>query len=120
MYDESSGVPSLAARAAVEAGGECAGEKPCWKRSKSAFVYRDRGLRQEGVDRIKLQSDGARFIIASPRDLPRPVSSEQLFSQDTRVTAQLVNSEGFCWEASYAPEEDVRKNLPAVFRARKR
>jgi hypothetical protein len=102
-----------------ESGGGCAGEKPCWRRSKNAFVYRDRGLRQEGVDRIRLRSDGARFIIASPRDLPRPVSSEQLFAQDKRVIAQLVNSGGFCWEAVYAPE-NVRKNLPAVYRARKR
>jgi hypothetical protein len=119
VYDESGGMPSLAARAAVEPGGECAGEKPCWRRSKNAFVYRDRGLRQEGVDRIRLRSDGARFIIASPRDLPRPVSSEQLFRQDTRVIAQLVNSGGSCWEAVYTPE-NVRKNLPAVYRARKR
>ena len=77
--------------------------------------FRDRSLTQEGVERINLKGNGLLFKVTGVKSLPRPANSEQFFLQDTQVTVQAVNSEGFCWEAVY---ENPRRNLPHVYRAK--
>lgn len=115
VYDEWRGVPALAARAAVEPGGICERERPCWRKRSNKTQFKDRSLTQEGVEQIDLRTNGLLFKVTGSKGLPMPVNSEQFFLQDTQVTVQAVNSEGFCWEAVY---ENPRRNLPHVYRAK--
>jgi hypothetical protein len=46
--------------------------------------------------------------------LPPPVGTGEFFSQDPALTAQLVNSAGFCWEATYSAP--AQRNQSGIFK----
>jgi cysteine-rich repeat protein len=102
VYDESAGVPTVAFRATVPAGGTC-GTKPCWKAGTS-LRYDDRAAAAGGIRKLvlrpgvqgqaRIQVKGKGEVLVLP-GLP--------LAQAPRVTVQLRSGTGACWGASYAP-----------------
>ena len=119
VYDEVDDVPVLRAHTAVPAGGICPLNVPCWREKERKTIYKDIGHRQEGVEKIILKESRIIFKVTGFRGLPRPVDFVSFFNQDSTVTAQVVNSDGFCWEATFE-REHVGRNMPHVYRASKR
>ncbi len=107
VYDRSGGNPALVMVATAPAGGTC-GSRPCWKAFSQGFKYKNKDGSAEGVRSIMLkggQGGTAKLQMKGkdePLDLPAPVGAEQFLAQDPAVTAQLVNSIGSCWEATYS------------------
>ena len=106
VYDRSGGVASLAMAATIPAGGTC-GTRPCWKAISSGYKYKNGTSGGDGVRSVLLKGSSAgnaKLQIKAKGDalpLPTPVGAP-FFHQDPSVTAQLVNSAGFCWEATYS------------------
>ena len=99
LYD---GTSDLISHASAPAGGTCnaASPRPCWRESSTGFKYADRDLTPNGVQtlllkageagksRITLKGRGAALDVPPlPATLP--------------VRAQLLNSDGVCWEAQF-------------------
>jgi hypothetical protein len=105
IYDRSGGVPTLQV-ASAPAGGTC-GNAPCWKALARGFRYKNRDGSDDGVQSILLkagQSNRAKFLVkgkGAKLDMAAPIGA-QLLAQDPAVTVQLVNSLGFCWEATFS------------------
>ena len=106
VYDES-GPPALISRALVPAGGICrqlrgyyTPTRPCWGGS-DGYKYRDVARSPEGLLSIRLESGGvgqSQVIVKGGKallDLPA-------FPLNLPVRAQLQNSDGECWEATYS------------------
>jgi glucose/arabinose dehydrogenase len=86
----------------VGAGGTC-GTNPCWVQTAAGFRYRDRGGAQDGIRTITLRSgddDGEPRIVVRGRGVGLDMPPGFPIAQPVR--AQLVNSAGFCWEATYS------------------
>lgn len=122
VYDSSSGVDTLAMRATAIAGGVCAG-RPCWAETGPGFRYRNPNRTPNGLQTVVLKSGaaGQSAVIVKGRgdnlELPGPINLSQYFSNDPRVTVQLLRSDGGkCWEARYlAP---AIRNTGEQFRAK--
>jgi hypothetical protein len=106
VYDAAGGVSALVIPATVLAGGVCAG-KPCWKATKTGFVFNDKDLKFGGVAQIMLKAGdaGKASIVVKAKgvnlEVPSPVNGT-LLAQAPTVVAQVKNSEGVCWEARYS------------------
>lgn len=111
IYDHADGgaTPQLAMTATVQPGGTCSGGVPCWTRFGDSALrrlrYRDRDA--DGLRKLVLKpssSGRAKAIFVGRGNrvpgLPAPVGGG-MFNQNDRVRAQLVSSEGKCWEAEY-------------------
>ncbi|HYC56061.1 MAG TPA: penicillin acylase family protein [Candidatus Binatia bacterium] len=106
---------TLLSQATIEAGGNCGG-RPCWRPSSRGFRYVDRsgaagGITrmslisgEEGTSRLQIAGDGAG--VAAPA---LPLAQERL-----PLTAQLLNTEGRCWQSRYP---DLRRNRDGVLSA---
>ena len=108
VYDESGGTPSLRLRATVPPGGLCAGNA-CWKASSTrGFKYRDRNGTAGGVQSMVLTAgtDGKARISWKAKGTGLLMPSFPL-NEDPRVTVQLKNSAGTCWEAVYSAPATV-------------
>jgi hypothetical protein len=117
VYDESEDAGRLAGSATTHTKGICQ-NRSCWKeRGRGGFRYSDTTLSPDGIAGVLLSRDRISVAIENRRRLPQPVSAAELFAQDSDVTVQLVNTDGHCWEASYAPTNVIR-NLPHVYRAK--
>ena len=119
LYDESGPSPTLVMEILLPAHGDCrknyAGlEKPCWSKTRR-LKYADPFYTPDGVNsvllqpsqfqktRIKLKGKGSRLPIEGlPFGLP--------------VRAQLQNTAGDCWEATYGTP---RKNDSTTFKAKR-
>ena len=117
VYDESAGVPSAVMTLTAPPGGTCAG-KPCWAAKKTGFLYKDKGLANDGLMQLQLTSGAAgkaKIVLkAKGERLPIPIpDAARLFAQDTAVIVQLVNSSGRCWEADFS--EPAKKNDATQF-----
>jgi hypothetical protein len=103
VFDFAAGVPSLVWSVEIPPGGTCAG-RPCWKETDIDFVYKDRDMARRGVRRIRLRPGGdgqaLNTVFAKRANLVPP---NLPLGQDGFVVAQLVNSLGVCWQASYSP-----------------
>lgn len=120
IYDRSGGVAELVQTAAVPGGGTC-GSAPCWKPLSSGYRYRNRAASDGGVqkvllkagfvDKAKLQVKGKGLKLEMP-----PAIGSQYLAQDPAVTVQLVNSVGFCWQATYSAP--AQRNQPGMFEDR--
>jgi hypothetical protein len=108
-YDSSDG---LIMEDLVGAGGTC-GNNPCWVQTATGFRFRDRGGAQDGIRNITLKSgdvDGEPRIVVRGRGVGLDMPPSFPIAQPIR--AQLVNSDGFCWEATYsAPPLDNGNGL---------
>ncbi len=111
IYDESAGEPLLASSAQVAAQGVC-GRHPCWRaRGSQSFTYFDSRGTSDGVTRISLKRGAhgdAKIVLRGKGDALTLPSLP--FAPYAAVRAQLVNSDGECWEAVYtapAPRNTV-------------
>jgi hypothetical protein len=114
LYD---GTGALASSVAVPAGGLCDG-KPCWKENRRGFKYRTRGVSESGT-KTKLQitlgsgdAGKAKVIVNGKGGVP-PVPRLPIAMP---VIAQLVSSDGPCWEATFSSPEN--KNQPDQFKGK--
>jgi hypothetical protein len=119
VYDRSAGVATLAQVATAPGGGVCAGVN-CWKRLSRGFRYKNLLASDDGVRMLLLkegQNDRAKLLLKGKGPnlaLPAPFSGQEILDQDPSVTVQLVNTAGFCWEATYAAP--AQSNHPDLFR----
>jgi hypothetical protein len=97
VYD---GTASLIADAFVPAGGTCGG-KACWSPTGQGFRYKNRDRTPEGITSVMLKAgaDGAAKIVLKGKGRNLTMPSIMPLSQPVR--AQLLNSDGVCWEATY-------------------
>lgn len=107
IYDSVAGVPGLVQSASVPPGGTCAGV-PCWKPLSRGFKYKNLSGTPDGLTQVLLkegQEGRAKFIVkgkGAELAFPTPLSLAQHRAQDPAVTVQLVNSVGFCWDATFS------------------
>ena len=101
VYDETSGAPSLVLAASVPPGGTCDG-RACWQETTRGFKYADQAGTRDGVVRLVLQQglEGRANLALEARgdDVAMPALP---LAQDSKVTVQLANDGGVCWEARY-------------------
>ncbi len=102
IYTESGGVPALASRADIPAGGTCAG-KPCWKGRGSGYLYKDKDTTPHGVKTVVLREgvDGRGRIVVKGKGSLLPMPGLPL-PQSPRVIVQLVNTAGGCWTSEFS------------------
>ncbi len=103
IYDESAGTPSLVLSATAPAAATCP-TKPCWKvTGTTGFKYTDARLTNGGLRSLTLKAGaaGAAKITVKGKSVNLGMPALPL-AQDTTVIAQLVNSDGACWEATYS------------------
>ena len=113
VYGTTASVPYLATQLHVPAGGNCAGI-PCWVSTDANGVrYRDPAAAADGVvalrartgaagrAKVRLQARGTALPI------PVPANAASLIAADPQVTAQLVNADGSCWEATYSAAQST-------------
>ena len=124
FYDEDGVQTHQPTRLEVSAAsGNCAFS--CWRALADTvnrgYVYRDIERFQDGVFKVLIKSGkpGADKIIVvskgSTVPVPVAVSPTAMMHQNSNMTVQLVNSEGFCWEAVYTPA-GAKKNDPIIYR----
>jgi endoglycosylceramidase len=101
VYDESAGVPRLVLGTTIPPGGLC-GKHACWRATGTGFRYLDPAAATDGIrkvvlkagatgkSKIQVRGEGARLGLPA---LP--------LAQDPKVTVQLRNDAGTCWEATY-------------------
>ena len=112
-------MPSLLFGAVVRAGGTCKG-KDCWKAIGGGYKYVDPDVTSDGIKKIIMKGNAttagkAKFIVIGKKDaLPFPPAMLPM-DQDTKVTAQMSNSDGFCWDADHSTNI---KNDPELFKAK--
>jgi hypothetical protein len=104
LYDESQPSPALVASAQVAAQGLC-GRRPCWRAvGTQGFTYVDGRGTSDGVVRIQLKrgprGEGRIVVRAKGPALSLPALPITPYGG---IRAQLVNSDGECWEATYDP-----------------
>jgi hypothetical protein len=122
LYDSSGLVAQQVFSAQVPPGGACR-ERDCWKVTPSGFRFDDRDGLNDGTRRISLRGDipGRGHVTFEARGdnlvLPAPAAPSRMFNQDELVTAQLINSDGACWQTAFAPA-DAKTNSATFFRAR--
>jgi hypothetical protein len=115
VYEEFGGSPLLIMSAAAPAGGICGGGRSCWSTASRGFRYRDTNLAPDGLLKLVLKAggNGQSRVIAIGRGLDLRVPGMPL-SQDPKVTVQLVNGDGTCWEARYG--SPAGRNTDAQFK----
>jgi len=115
LYDESIGFAPLRYAAVTPVGGSCDG-KPCWKALRAGFRFADRHHVANGLQSIILMAGGD----GAARVLVRAVGSlNPVLPLGFPVRAQLQNTRGECWEASF-DARDVTFDDATRFAARAR
>ncbi len=92
---------TLIMTAQVGSGGMCDGS-PCWAVTADGYRFRDRVAGQDGITAIVLKAGtglGGRIVV---RGKGAGLDMPPAFPLSQPVTAQLVNSDGECWEAVYS------------------
>ena len=112
LWDES-GRPQPLVRAVIPPGGTCGG-KPCWKRTRRAFKYRDRTLARDGIQQVIVQPGAATMAKLSVKGKGESLGLPAL-PLVPRVTVQLKSDVGTCWEAGYVSPQ---KNQSDQFRSK--
>jgi len=115
LYDQSAGVPVLAADLVIPASGLCGGND-CWTGPSGASLgkYRDRDVNPHGVKKVILGERSvtlvARGMLVSPPALP--------LAFDQAVTVQLVGGNGGCIESVFDASATVNSNDAQLFDVR--
>lgn len=119
IYDHAAGVPSLAFSASVLAGDVCdGGGGACWKESPRGWKYKNRAGNATGVTKMILKANdkpGRAKVIVKAKGANLALPSPLGIDQDPSVVAQLLNSGGECWSATYST---ALRNTPAKFKAK--
>jgi len=108
-YDRNGAATSLVFRAALPAGGVCAG-RSCWKRlGDKGYRYKDPELSPDGLFTAVLRtgSDGQARMLVRGRGAQLPSTALPL-SVDPDLTVQLRGRDGSCWGARYG--SPLRRN----------
>lgn len=94
------GPKTLLHRAKVPGGSLC-GSSPCWSNSRSGYKYKDRSGTNSGVTSISLAAGdaGRTKIKLKAKGLNLVPPAIALLGET--ITAQLINSEGICWDAEF-------------------
>ena len=102
VYDTEAAVSVLILNAAIPAGGSC-GNEACWQETAKGYSYTDHNGTAGGITKIVLEagSEGQTKITVQGKGANLVLPALPLF-QEPEVVAQLVNSEGTCWEAHYS------------------
>ncbi len=82
-------------------GGNCARGKPCWKTDKSPYRYADSAGSASGITKLQLKAAEAGKASVQLRGKGANLPDVPLLPT-LPLTAQLVNSDGTCWSATYA------------------
>ncbi len=103
VYDDVEGTPGLAFSIDVPPGGTCEG-KPCWSATESGFKYKSkRTANPDGLERLVLKEGvGGKATIQAKASGPNVTLPRLPFSQAPTVTVQLLNLDGFCWDADFS------------------
>ena len=100
--------------ASIPGGGLC-GARPCWRASGRGFRYVNRSLTPSGVRQLVLQSGAAGKSAILVNGLGPLLGLPSLTIVSLPVTAQLVSSDGTCWDATYS---SAVRNGPEQFKAK--
>jgi hypothetical protein len=101
IYD---GTGTLRSSASAPAGDTCNADntRPCWRAKSTGFLYRDKNLTPNGLQKVVLKAGpaGTAKILVKGKgallDLPPlPITS-------LPIIVQLNNSDGVCWQATYS------------------
>jgi hypothetical protein len=111
LYD---GTPSRLMSARAPAAGSCVG-KACWKEQRQGFKYADKDMSPHGLSKIELKAGegGKAKITVTGKGASLELPALPILSLP--VTAQLVTSDGTCWEATYSTS---LRNLAGEFKAK--
>ncbi len=98
VYDST---PSVFFKATAPAGGTCAG-KPCWKVDAKKVRYKDKELTPTGLHQVQLSASLVNGKAkAQVKGRGRFLGMPMLPVVQLPVTAQLRNSNGQCWTATF-------------------
>ncbi|HLK11005.1 MAG TPA: hypothetical protein VKW76_06460 [Candidatus Binatia bacterium] len=115
LYEPLAGGTFLGTGAAVPAGGVC-GRGPCWHPTSTGFTYSNKAATPDGVQRLRLKDGslpGTASITVRGLGARLPVPSLPI-TNGPKVTVQLRNGAGACWEADYS---SALRNDAVRFRA---
>jgi len=94
--------PRLVMSASVPAAGIC-GNKPCWKETRTGFIYKNRNLTPAGIAGVMLKAgadERAKIIV---RGKGANLHMPDLTTLSSGLTVQLKNLKNHkCWEAAYS------------------
>jgi hypothetical protein len=97
------GASGLILDAAIPAGGLCpvANPRACWRDGTLGFDYKDKDLTPDGIEQLKLKegASGAAQISLKGKGL---LLDDPALPVLQPLTVQLLNTNGFCWEAVYS------------------
>jgi hypothetical protein len=97
IYDETGGIPTLTTSLNLPPNG-------AWKSNNKGFKYKDNTLAFHGIKKIQLKAGAAgkakvdvqaKGLNLNPALVP--FDGTRFYDQDTKITAQLINSVGLCW-----------------------
>jgi len=101
LYDETAGAPTLVQSIAIPPGGLCAGQA-CWKPRTHGSRYANKAGTPDGVVSILLNDGGPGTAHISVKATGLNLTPPSLpLQQDPKVTLQLQNDLGECWDADY-------------------
>lgn len=101
IYD---GTPQVIVSATIPAGGTCnvANPRACWKDTRTGYQYNDVDLAANGVRQLVLKQGLAAGKASIGLKAKGTLLDDPTFAILQPVRVQLRNSDGLCWEASYA------------------
>jgi acyl-homoserine lactone acylase PvdQ len=114
IYD---GEDTLLSHASAPAGGSCNAKspKPCWRENASGYRYVDRDLTPAGVQQLVLKAGAAGKAKIQLKARGPALATPALPISHLPVKVQLTNSDGTCWDATYAT---TLKNQTDQFKAK--
>jgi hypothetical protein len=109
VYDAAAGVSTAVATTSAAAGGIC-GARACWTaKADKGFQYKSRDGSADGLTKLKLTTNGSEASIklsARGAGLSQPVLP---LAQSPDVVAQLVTSDGSCWQTTLAAPASINE-----------
>ncbi len=104
IYDRSGGMDPTRIFVANAPGGSTCNGKPCWRTKGTGFTYKDGKALHDGLAQISIVGGdfGRATIKVKAKGTALPTPTLPLAPQP-RVTVQLQNSIGGCWEERYSP-----------------
>jgi len=109
LYDEVNGSAQLVLEAKAPSAGICDG-RDCWRGTRTGYRYGDTDLTPDGLKIIKLRAANPARAKAIVKGRGLNLQMPTLPLAGTRVTAQLINTEGECWSAEFTEPKKNKKN----------
>src|SRR4029079_18378759 len=92
---------ALVSRTTAPGAGICRGGRPCWRATSTGWTYSQSAPGERGLQKVTLRSgaDGKSKLQAKGKGGLLSLPQLPLV---TPLRAQLINSDGKCWEATYS------------------